>query len=530
MNADGYLSYTQFDPATGAVVEQFQDVNTSDTSEFSNLPSGWTTPTGGGLNLVTSYVVDSLGRVTKQTNPNGTVDYFVYIDANNQVNEYDGWNSSTDKPTGPTQVTIDDMAAGYTETLTMSATPAVSGGVPTGTESIADVQSLSRSYTNDAGQVIEEDNYFNLGGLTYSSGAMGTSGVNYYQTQYGYDADGRQSVVIDPQGTITITVFDGQGREVSTWVGTDDTPSSGAWSPTNNTAPSNMVETKSFVYDNGGVGDGDLTQVTQYPGGSAANRVTDYFYDWEDQQVAEKDGVSSTETDGVNRPLTVYTYNNLNEVIETQVYSGDGITPTIVSGELSLPSGISSDLQAETVTSYDNQGNVYETQQYAVTPTTGAVSSSALTTNNYYDPDGNLIATSAPGGLWTKDVYNGAGEEVMEYQTNGGSGTSYADAETVSGDVVLSQTQTIYDGDGNVTETITSDRFNTDSTTATGALGTPTTGVEARVYYVGNYYDLADRLVASVNVATNGGTAWTMPATQPARSTSVLETTYPFTA
>jgi RHS repeat-associated protein len=529
-DAVGFIDYTKYDPATGTAIEQIQDVNTSDTSEFSNLPSGWTTPTGGGLNLVTTYQVDSQGRVTEQTNPNGTVDYWVYEDANNEVREYTGWNSSTDTATGPTQVTIDDLALGYTETLTMTATPAVSGGVPTGTESIADIQSMSRSYTNDAGQVIEEEDYFNLSGLTYSSGAMGTSGVNYYATLYAYDSDGNLDRTVSPQGTITRTVYDGQHREVSEWIGTDDTPSSGYWSPTNNTSPSNMVETSSYVYDNGGVGDGDLTQVTQYPSGSAANRVTDYWYNWEDQKVAEKDGVSSNESDGVNRPLTVYTYDNLNDVTESQIYSGDGETPSISGGVLSLPGGISSDLQAEAVTSYDNQGNVYQTQEYSVNPTTGAVSSSALTTNNYYDADGNLIAQSAPGGLWTKYSYDGAGRQVMEYQTDGLSGTSYADAGSVSGDTVLSQTQTVYDGDGNVTETVTRDRFNTDSSTSYGALGTPTTGVEARVYYEGNYYDLADRLTASVDVGTNGGTAWTMPGSVPSRSSTVLVTSYSYAA
>ena len=266
------------------------------------------------------------------------------------------------------------MALGYTDTLTMTANPSVSGGVPTGTESIADVQSLSRSTMNDAGQVVEEDDYFNLGGLTYTSGSMGTSGVNYYATTYAYDADGNMNKTVDAQGTITRTVYDGQGREVSVWVGTDDTPASGYWSPTNNTSPSNMVETESFVYDGGNPGDGNLTQITQYPGGGAADRVTDYWYNWEDEEVAEKDGVSSSESDGVNRPLTVYIYDNLGEATATQVYNGDGVTPSIVSGVLSLPSGTSSDLQAQMEMSYDNQGNVYQMQAYSVDPTTGDVS------------------------------------------------------------------------------------------------------------------------------------------------------------
>ncbi len=79
---------------------------------------------------------------------------------------------------------------------------------------------------------------------------------------------------------------------------------------------------------------------------------------------------------------------------------------------------------------------------------------------------------------------------------------------TVSGDVVLTQTQNVDDGDGNVIETITSDRFSTDSTSATGALGTRDNGIEARTYYVGYYYDDADRPIATVNVGTHVGSVW----------------------
>ena len=61
-------------------------------------------------------------------------------------------------------------------------------------------------------------------------------------------------------------------------------------------------------------------------------------------------------------------------------------------------------------------------------PTTGAVSSTPLTTNYYYDHRGDQIAESDPGGLWTKDVYDGAGRLVTEYTTDGGSGTSWAEA------------------------------------------------------------------------------------------------------
>ena len=153
-----------------------------------------------------------------------------------------------------------------------------------------------------------------------------------------------------------------------------------------------------------------------------------------------------------------------------------------------------------------------------------------MTTENYYDPNGNNIATSTTGGLWTKTTYNGAGWQVMQYQTDGGSGTSYADASIVSSDVVLSQTQQLYYNDGDNTENHHQGAFQHRQHDGDGRLGTTDSGVEARTYYSGNYYDLADRTIASVDVGTNGGSAWTMPDSPPSRSSDVLETTYGYAA
>jgi hypothetical protein len=89
-------------------------------------------------------------------------------------------------------VAREDRAGNYTEALTMSAAPAVSGGRPTGAEAIGSVQSLSGDYRNDAGQVVPSDAYSDPGGLAYStSTTLGTAGTNFYRTIYGYDADGR---------------------------------------------------------------------------------------------------------------------------------------------------------------------------------------------------------------------------------------------------------------------------------------------------------------------------------------------------
>jgi hypothetical protein len=101
-----------------------------------------------------------------------------------------------------------------------------------------------------------------------------------------------------------------------------------------------------------------------------------------------------------------------------------------------------------------------------------------------------------------------------------------SDTDDVTGDAVLEQLEQTYDASGNVLTSITRQRFHDE--TDTGALGTPTTGVNARVSYLGYYYDLADRTTDVVDVGTNGGSAWTRPGTVPSRSDTVLVTSTTF--
>jgi RHS repeat-associated protein len=525
-DAGGFLTYTAHDPVTGAVVKQIVDVDTTQTSDFADLPSGWSTPTGGGLHLITTYEVDDQGRATKVTYPNGRVDYSVYNDAGHETRSYPGWDTTTNRPTGPTTVMREDRAGNYTETLTMSAAPTVSSGRPTGAEAISAVQSLSREYRNDANQVVTSDVYFDLGGLAYStSTSLGTAGVNFYRTQHGYDDAGRPDRMVSPEGTVYRTVYDGLGRKVSEWVGTDDTPTSGEWSPTN-TAGTDLVKVREYQYDGGGVGDGNLTKVTEHPGLSQPDRVTQTYYDWRDRAVVVKAGVETSESTSVNRPITYTDYDNLGEATKTRTYDGDGVSVTSTGGVPDAPS--SSLLRSQTTTSYDELGRAYRRDTSSVDPSSGSVGANTLYSLTWYDSRGNTIKTLAPGGQVQKMSYDGAGRATTAYTTDGGGDSAYSDAGSVTGDTVLEQVETTYDPDGNATETVTRQRFHDAS--GTGALGTPSSGVFARVSYSANYFDKADRPTASVKVGTNGGSSWTRPSSVPSRSDTVLVTSTGYTA
>jgi YD repeat-containing protein len=408
-DADGFLTYTAYDQASGAVVKTIDDVNTADTSDFSGLPSGWTTPTGGGLELITATQVDALGRATKATDPNGNVTYETYNDPNHETRVYRGWNSTTNLPTGPTEDYRVDRPGSYVEALTMTATPHLTGGVPDGTEAVSGLQTLARSYTNLAGQTVADDAYFNLSGVTYSTAAhVGTLNTNYYETAYGYDNRGRQNSTTTPTGTIYLTDFDGLDRPVDDKVGTSLT---------------NLTKTADYAYDNntlGGssqVGDGNRTQVIAHPGGTAANRVTENYYDWRDRLVATKDGAQSSENDGTHRPILYTTYDNLDEATLAQQFDGDGVAITLSGGVPQAPSA--SLLRAQAAVAYDDQGRPYQSQTYGVNPSTGAVTANALTSNVWYDHRGNVIKTATPGGLVTKTKYDGADRPAIEYVTDG---------------------------------------------------------------------------------------------------------------
>src|SRR5262249_5921901 len=114
-----------------------------------------------------------------------------------------------------------------------------------------------------------------------------------------------------------------------------------------------------------------------------------------------------------------------------------------------------------------------------------------------------------------------------QYATDGngdaapGATNNWANAGTVSStNNVLEQVEYTYDKNDNVTFTVGGQR-NHDETTG-GPLGNPTTAPKARVYYSAAYYDAVDRLTTSVDVGTNGGTAYTRPSTPDARSDTVL--------
>ena len=468
-DAKGVLDYSQYDPATGAVIETIRDVNTSggytDYSTTYLLATGWSTTSG--LQQVTTMLVDDLGRTILETDPGLTPDSAghstatVYLDPEHEVRTYSGWNPTNGTMTGPIQVSRDDEANGYTESFTMAVTPdydTTSNGLdlPDGAETIGSLQSLSRTLTNTGGQDIQTDDYFNLTGLTYStSPALGTSN-NYNATTMADDADGRQDETTSPAGDIELTVFDGLGRTVSTWEGTSD-----------GSSDNNMHEVSADVYDNGGVGDGNLTQETDFVD-SSTDRVTDYYSDWRDRVIITVQAAGTAD-----ETVTVNALDNMDENVATAVYSGvdsnGPITPTETDGVPVVPSD--SELLDYSTTAIDTQSQTFETQNYTVSQSNGTTTiDDPLTSSTWNNMDGEPARSVDPSGTVTKTVYDDLGRTAVVYTTAGSGGINTSNPADVSNDIVLSQTEYLDDGDGNVILTTTRDRLPGDGN-ATGPLG-----------------------------------------------------------
>ena len=426
-DALGYLTYAAYDTATGAMTTLIQDVNTGEdfAGEYANKPDGWETPEidGAGLNLITTFVNDDLGRPVIVVTPENRVTFTVFDDPDHEVRTYSGWiytpgdggYTNPDNysiPEGevapPVQVEIDDLpvsaeqsgddlAGTYSALLTMDSPESFAasdfGGValPVGGESIAAVDSLSLEIANQAGQVVESRDFYSLTGLTdahitsgdiLGDGTQWTPGASdssfgYYSTTFAYNDMGLEDRVVNGDGTITRVIDNAEGEVTSVWLGAggwsespDDAPEEGQdyWTTAH---PDNMVEVSAFVYDNGGVGDGNLTGQLLFPDGASYSNVQDtaMFYNWQDELVATKSGLllnsdwtenfTGETSDGVDRPLVVDTLDNLGDVVEEQTYRGDGVAVSTATGAavFTAPTGVtfSNLLRAETTIDYDPQ-------------------------------------------------------------------------------------------------------------------------------------------------------------------------------
>jgi RHS repeat-associated protein len=499
-NADGFIQHMEYDDGTGAMTLSITDVDTTAVTGEPNegVSGAWVTPSGAGLNLETTMVIDGLGRTVRVIDPSDKNTDTFYNDTAHEVHVYHGWSAGT--KVGPIEITreyrpLAGAPSGertvYIEHLTSSASSNAYGTTyPVGDETIdsSNIQSVTRELTNDAGQVTETDAYVSLSGVTYSQADahLGTAGTNYLATLTDYEARGNVKRVQAPDGTITRYVYDPLNRLLSTWIGTDDTPTSGFWSPVNQ-AGTNLVKVSTIVYDNNGVGDGNVTKSSAVithdatTGADTSSYATDYQYDFRNRLI------QSRGPDGVAQKLTL---DNLGRATAVETYADSDSDFVIDSLEL----------RGKDETFFDEKGQIYKTVHHEVSPSTGTIGDH-LTTNFWFDGRGNLIKSKNPNALFSKAKFDGAGRQVASYTSYESGETSYSDADDVVGDTVIEQQKTIYDTDSRPVTTTGFMRLETD-TTSTGELTPTNSYIQTSV----TWYDDADRTIGSATYGRDNGT------------------------
>lgn len=224
-------------------------------------------------------------------------------------------------------------------------------------------------------------------------------------THYRFDALGRLSVVVNPVGTVTQTVYDPFGRVRKVGVGVLD--GSGE--------PANVTTIVRNVYDGGGVGNGNLTwsvakiEAEAISAGSetesGGDRITEYHHDWRDRVIL---------VEGPTAPFTAVEYDNLDRVVRMADYSSAPSVPFDLGAD-------SSDRLSLRRTTYSQRGLVVK-DELALDPTSEASSAQEFIGSYYWhDESGRVVGAWAPGSPGRKTTFDGLGRPTTVYITDRGS-------------------------------------------------------------------------------------------------------------
>ena len=347
-------------------------VKATTTTNYTYDPNGWVlsqtvdappsgaTSTAGYADRTTSYTYDADGHVATTTvgtgsgaavtsdvyNPDGTLASQTVQDGT--VNDTTSW-------------TYDQNGQPLTETS------------PLGNVSGATAANYTTTFAYDANENLVSETGAPVPVQTYTAQ---TATTTQPVTTYGYDTFGDQTQAVDPDGNLTFTTYDGDGRPISVTKPSYTPPG----------ATSSVEGTTTYGYDE----DGNVTSVTA-PDPSASGPgqtgtvTTSYAYD------ALGDRTSATQPQVTGQSAAGTT---------TYTYDADG-------EQLS----VTSPLGHQTSQTYDYFGQV-------------ATSTDALghTTNYGYDYLGDKTMTDTPDGSVTTATFDGAGDQLTS--TDGAGNTS----------------------------------------------------------------------------------------------------------
>lgn len=339
-----------------------------------------------------------------------------------------------------------------------------------------------------SGRTISVRSYFNLAQLSLTD--LGVEGVNYYvQPGATYDDRGRVLRAADSLGNIAATVYDANGREVESWVGTNaseatsEDPSGGAIGAS---AGNDMVQVSGTVYDNyGEMGESlrlkpNLTTLAAFSTSGGDAVATEY----EEAYLAPGGELAGREFRIKSRdaasPWSINIYDEQGRETESLTY---------VNGSFSS-------LLAKTTQVYDDtlqgKGRLVASRVHEVASGGGGETGNYLETTYAYDDAGRQFKTGQNGSGISITLFDGVGRAERSLVVSDDNST-----DAVADDVVASEIVYGYDTADNVIWIETYTRRHSAPGNGVGLLSLNTSWADIR--YVATWYDNAHRVTHSVD-------------------------------
>ncbi|RNC81833.1 MAG: hypothetical protein ED559_08630 [Phycisphaera sp.] len=535
----GIFNYTLYED--GLMTKSIRDAQTNHASDFASGDDPNTdfgiTESGDGFHRVTTYTYDPQGRRDTVTASHGMVSksYRSVLADRRVVSISIPRVVSGTTFHGPASYTVMNHAgqAEFSGTIAITSsgiTTALTGWIDeTDDDPITalDVGTLARMSTrlySETGHTMTASRaYFDIP----ASGA-GTDGTNYDATLYGYDDMGRRWRTKDATGTITRQSFDGVGRPLASYIGTNDSTFDGGES----SGTDDMVKVSETEYDSGNAGGNSyVTKRTAFVEDSTTDkRETTYTNDKRGRAVVIEPAAG---------PVTLNKYDNFGRATAVGRYSSaTGLTAT------SDPTSVTSNRLALSEASYDSNGRVWKRERHKIDDGDGSLDDT-LESFTWYDTKGRTI--KSVGSRIAKTSYDRLGRATHSYvlarTDDPAAGTAldiYNAADDVTGDIVLEEMQTVYDDDDLVAMSVSIMRDPDDAGggQTTGALDSnadtddllvTAANVSGRVSITAFWYDDWRRRVDTVSYGTYGGSNFDRDGLSvPARSDTALRTTTVF--
>lgn len=527
---DGIIGFTGYDDVTGLPSVRARDVDTAQTTPFGgvSIPTGFSS-SGTELHLYDEFTYDDQGRLADTTMFAQAASandrhvrrlHYTMLDDGQDVilsiprvkgSDFHGPVGYTVRNHAGAQEAVGTIAiAGGTTTAAVSAWINEAEDDPIAAVDHVDLTlaRLTTNVLNEPGTRVEEARvYFDI-----PSTWPGNSTSNYDETKLVYDEMGRVLATEDATGTINRTVYDGLGRPIETWIGTDDTGFPGT---------GNMVKTMAYEYDGGNDG-GNALLTLQSLDPDGDDRETAFAYD--------ERGRVLLQTNSEEPKYILNKYDNRGRQVAFALFKHDAGGAEGVVDDSDDPATRAEDRLTLSQMFYDELGRTWKSQTHKIDIADGSDDDN-LQTLTWYDAKSQIIKVD--GSQLTKRSYDRIGRVTHSFLLAADNdSTTYANVLNVSGDIVLEESQAVYDSDtGYMLLSARIDREHDDFGLGetTGALDSNADGEEleyatanlaGRIQITASWHDDIGRVTTMGSYGTNGGSNYAYSTTSPGSSSS----------